>query len=235
VSLVRQREFHLSSSLQRCNGTISTVHTKFVIFLKWFKIRIVERMSHYDSSSETDSVVHAASIYLINPQNAQDDVNPPNVGYKVSDEAVITKQQGMQRIGGVLVPIELAQTASAELSVPPKRCSLCTRKGSIRKSRNREGLLQVTICEVKQHNTLQDCWITCKGYVYSATAFMSEDEHPGGERAFMRRAGGKVDCAEDYAFHSNKGRKLWSKYRIATIVKCEDDGEDEDSGGCTIS
>ena len=96
--------------------------------------------------------------------------------------------------------------------------------------------MQVTMCEVRHHNTLADCWITCKGNVYDASAFMEDEEHPGGERAFLRRAGGVVDCSEDFAFHSVKGRRLWAKYRMAAVVRCEDADESADSGsGCVIS
>jgi hypothetical protein len=165
---------------------------------------------------------------VVNPQNAVEDFGPTRL------EEVAASQE-MLRVGGVLMPVSLAR-AKAQHSEPGKKCQLCMRGGSIRATRTSEGLLRVTVCEVKQHNVLTDCWITCKGSVYDASAFMREDVHPGGERAFARRAGGVVDCSEDYAFHSAKGRRLWSKYLIAVVVACDDPGEPYDAGsGCIIS
>ena len=163
---------------------------------------------------------------VVNPQNAVDDLSPADL--KQTIDAL-----GIERYAGVLVPSNIAHEKTA--LVKKTKCPLCTRGGSIRTARTREGLLQVTMCEVRQHNTLADCWITCKGSVYDASCFMREDVHPGGERAFVRRAGGIVDCAEDFAFHSARGRRMWAKYRIAVIVNCDDEGEGYDSSsGCII-
>ena len=167
---------------------------------------------------------------VINPQNAVEDLSPSQLRNAV-------ESLGMERIDGILVPAEIAHAKPACSISKPKKCSVCTRGGSVRSARTREGLLQVTMCEVRQHNTLPDCWITCKGAVFDASRFMREDEHPGGARSFLRRAGGIVDCAEDFAFHSVKGRKMWAKYRIALIIECDEQGECEpaSSGGCIIS
>jgi len=165
------------------------------------------------------------AVFFINPQNASE--------VEKSFEEEIISKHGMERINGVLVPAEIARKKTQEVS--KVQCKLCKQRGSTRRSKSREGLLQVTMCEVRQHNTLEDCWITCKGYVYDATAFMKEDEHPGGERAFLRRAGGIVDCAQDFAFHSARGRRLWAKYRIGVVLRCDEAGYDSTSGRCIVS
>ena len=175
--------------------------------------------------TDSDCDSEGPSPVVVNPQNAVEDLAPPQL------DAIV--KQGLERIGGVLVPSEIAHEKTS--TAVKRKCHSCMRGGSIRSSRNSEGLLQVTMCEVHQHNSLTDCWIRCKGSVFDASAFMKEQEHPGGQRAFVRRAGGIVDCEEDYIFHSARGRKLWSRFRIAVIIDCDDPGEIESGGMCSIS
>lgn len=161
-----------------------------------------------------------------NPQNAEE--------HLVLSSIKSYQHAGLQHINGVLVPAELARKFDVP-KAPNSPCPQCRIAGCIRRRRNQEGLLQVTACEVRKHCTLEDCWITSRGFVYDASAFMSREEHPGGERAFLRRAGGIMDSSEDFAFHSSRGRRLWNEFRIAVLIPCNQTDENEWDNGCSIS
>jgi len=68
----------------------------------------------------------------------------------------------------------------------------------------------ITLAEVRQHNTPQDCWIVVNNKVYDVTKFLKA--HPGGEKIITDLAG--QDCTEQfYAYHRkfvlrNTGKKL---------------------------
>ena len=74
---------------------------------------------------------------------------------------------------------------------------------------------EISMIEIRKHNTVDDVWIIAKNKVYNATPFMKI--HPGGYKSIMRRAGGVKDCEEDFNFHSTNGRKVWQKYQIGII------------------
>jgi hypothetical protein len=191
--------------------------------VKVVHILVERKMDDYSRKRIGDS-------YYINPQNAQEQDGCFSKELDLESEV---KPKGMQRIGGVLVPVEIAKAKPCIRA--PTICHLCRKYGSVRSVIISEGITHFTRCEVSQHNIIEDCWIISRGFVYNSTAFLRDEDHPGGERAFMRRAGGCADCAEDYDFHSARGRKLWAKYRIGVLIDCDDFGKGELVGGCIIS
>jgi len=76
-----------------------------------------------------------------------------------------------------------------------------------------------TLCEVKRHNKLDDCWIVAGPNVYDATTYLND--HPGGTNSILKFGGGRKDCLEDLMFHSANARVIWKRYKIGTLVKCE--------------
>jgi len=132
-------------------------------------------------------------------------------------------------LNGVYVPSELVP----DIAPPPVQepCLSCKAAGSVRGTQR--GLPCVTKCQVRMHNTLSDMWIVAGASVYDVSELIRLDQHPGGRRAFVRRAGGSVDCQEDFNFHSYDGRSLWAKYRVALLVSCDID--DEPASLCVIS
>lgn len=38
------------------------------------------------------------------------------------------------------------------------------------------------------------------------------DSHPGGKECLIRKNG--MDCTVDYDFHTKKGKRMWSRYRV---------------------
>jgi len=73
----------------------------------------------------------------------------------------------------------------------------------------------ISLAEVKNHSTVDDCWITAKGKVFNATPFISV--HPGGQKSIIRRAGGAQDASVDFDFHSASGQKIWKQYQIGIL------------------
>ena len=73
----------------------------------------------------------------------------------------------------------------------------------------------ISLAEVKDHSTVDDCWITAKGKVFNATPFISV--HPGGQKSIIRRAGGAQDASVDFDFHSASGQKIWRQYQIGIL------------------
>ena len=69
------------------------------------------------------------------------------------------------------------------------------------------------LTEVRKHNSRNDCWIIVKNKVYDVTNFINK--HPVGYQAILNYAG--TDCTMHLSFHSNKARKILSKYLIGRI------------------
>lgn len=75
-----------------------------------------------------------------------------------------------------------------------------------------------TMCEIRRHQSADSAWLVAGGYVYDATAYIAM--HPGGDKSILKKCGGVCDCTQDLLFHSNKGQKLWKKYRIGRVKRC---------------
>eukprot|EP00164_Ancoracysta_twista_P002228 GFYU01002945.1.p1 GENE.GFYU01002945.1~~GFYU01002945.1.p1 ORF type:complete len:164 (-),score=34.74 GFYU01002945.1:290-781(-) len=89
-----------------------------------------------------------------------------------------------------------------------------------------------TRCQVKRHNTTDDCWIYAHNKVYDATHFITR--HPGGAKSILRRAGG--DTTDDFDFHSAKStgkNGLWAKHFVGKLVDCPH-ADGEKAQGCSI-
>ncbi|KAH9253645.1 hypothetical protein BASA81_008263 [Batrachochytrium salamandrivorans] len=106
--------------------------------------------------------------------------------------------------------------AASDRTAGGAKCPTCARIGSIRSPlpsfacpskrhhhHHHVSYGQVTKCEVLQHSqSPSDCWIVCEDRVYDVGRYLKEHTHPGGERAFLKRQGGAMDCTRDYNFHS---------------------------------
>lgn len=75
-----------------------------------------------------------------------------------------------------------------------------------------------TMCQVRQHNTLESAWLVAGDAIYDATEYMGQ--HPGGTTSILKKAGGLVDCTQDLYFHSKSGRQMWEKYKVGRLVPC---------------
>jgi hypothetical protein len=144
---------------------------------------------------------------------------------------------GLERMGKILVPTsiveqerlddkELFQRTHPVIHSPNELvlnnpCSYCKLLGTVRRGSSPEGLPLVTMCEVRRHCVPEDCWLLCREFIYDATLFLQE--HPGGQRAILKRAGGIVDCGIDMDFHSSHGRIRWKELLIAKLVPCAGD------------
>jgi uridine phosphorylase len=82
----------------------------------------------------------------------------------------------------------------------------------------RRGKDLVTRCELRQHDRAEDLWIVAGDRVFGVSEFLLE--HPGGQRSLLKRGGGAMDCLEDLAFHSQKGRWMWDNFQVARLVEC---------------
>jgi cytochrome b involved in lipid metabolism len=123
-------------------------------------------------------------------------------------------------------------------------CFECATHGSVRMDPHTRKYTHVTMCEVKKHTLAPSMWIVSEDKVYDVSAYQKDHKHPGGERAFIKRAGGQMDSKRDYNFHSAKGRAMWNEYHIATLVPCKQQrgslsvvssSSEESEGFCVIS
>ncbi|SOV19001.1 conserved protein, unknown function [Plasmodium gaboni] len=77
-----------------------------------------------------------------------------------------------------------------------------------------------TICEIKRHYKINDCWIIANGYVYDVSTFINH--HPGGINSILKKGGGKIDATVDYSFHSKYAQtNFWEPLKIGQVVKCK--------------
>ncbi len=114
-------------------------------------------------------------------------------------------------------------------------CSYCIQYGTIRGCQNNCKLMNgkpiclnssispphqylFTKCEVKKHNTADDCWLIRQNIIMQAASYISQ--HPGGQRCIMKRCG-MIDCSEDYYFHSSKAQKIWDSFKIGILIPCD--------------
>jgi hypothetical protein len=113
---------------------------------------------------------------------------------------------------------------------PSCHCEECERSRSRRRRlieetprRSKKALRYLTLCEVRRHRTAQSAWLIKGRYVYDVTEMVPA--HPGGDYSILRHSGGqKLDCTQDFNFHSRKGQKIWDRYKIGILVPCPSDG-----------
>ena len=110
---------------------------------------------------------------------------------------------------------------------PSCSCEECARARSRRRrlveNTPRKKLQYYTLCEIRRHRTAGSVWLIKGRYVYDVTNMVPA--HPGGEYSILRHAGAqKLDCTEDFNFHSRKGQKIWDRYKIGIVVPCPSDG-----------
>ena len=70
-----------------------------------------------------------------------------------------------------------------------------------------------SIHEVKNHNTLKDCWVIANNKVYNAGEFLKI--HPAHTKRILKYAG--KDVTKDFNFHTKNQKKEWEKYFIGYI------------------
>ena len=71
--------------------------------------------------------------------------------------------------------------------------------------------------EIAKHNNENSMWIVAGNKVFDITSFYKQQTHPGGSHPLQNRAGGSIDSAPDFKFHSKKSRKLWNNYLIGYV------------------
>lgn len=82
-------------------------------------------------------------------------------------------------------------------------------------SMTKEGLKhEITIDELRKHDSGEDPWFVVKGEVYSGTSFMKE--HPGGAQSIISSAG--LDTSDEFmAIHSETAKGMMPGYHIGTL------------------
>ncbi len=78
-----------------------------------------------------------------------------------------------------------------------------------------KGDRKVTLKEVQQHNTFEDCWIIIKGKVYDFSEW--KDHHPGGPFV-ARMYAGKDATAEFGTYHSRLAEKHMAHFCVGELV-----------------
>lgn len=95
------------------------------------------------------------------------------------------------------------------------------------------GERQLTMCQVRRHNTLDSAWLLVANTVYDATKFLAR--HPGGAECLLKKSGGAADCTADMKFHSRKAVRMMKDEKVGKLVKCQREvilSETQD--GCAI-
>ena len=75
--------------------------------------------------------------------------------------------------------------------------------------------------EIAKHNTESSLWVISGNKVYDITSFYNFQLHPGGRDALLSRAGGVIDTAPDFRFHSRKTKRRWRHYFIGYVRENE--------------
>ena len=75
-----------------------------------------------------------------------------------------------------------------------------------------------TICQIRRHNHHQSAWLRVGDTIYDATEYISK--HPGGHMSILNKAGGRLDCTEDFNFHSCGARRMWRNYKVGKVCRC---------------
>ncbi|CAP27717.1 Protein CBR-CYTB-5.1 [Caenorhabditis briggsae] len=82
-----------------------------------------------------------------------------------------------------------------------------------------EGLKQMTLKEISDHNTNKSAWLVIGNKVYDVTKFL--DEHPGGCEVLLEQAGGDGTEAFEDVGHSTDARHMKEEYLIGEVVEEE--------------
>ena len=93
--------------------------------------------------------------------------------------------------------------------------STTTKPAGTKKSKSSSKSRQVTMTELAEHNTDDDCWVAIHGVVYDLTEFA--DEHPAGPESIRELAG--QDGTEAFAAVHNKNiLEDFDEDRIGVLV-----------------
>lgn len=76
----------------------------------------------------------------------------------------------------------------------------------------------ITMEEVKQHNTKKDCWVVLNGFVYDISQYILH--HPGGSNCFMP-PNSKDITRNYYAVHPKVDPELIEKLKIGVLITKE--------------
>ncbi|XP_072461511.1 cytochrome b5 type B-like [Notamacropus eugenii] len=73
--------------------------------------------------------------------------------------------------------------------------------------------------EVAKHNSEKDAWLVIHGRVYDITAFL--DEHPGGRKVLMDKAGQDATESFEAAGHSADAREMLGQFCLGELQPSE--------------
>ncbi|KAL5277491.1 CYB5A family protein [Megaselia abdita] len=75
---------------------------------------------------------------------------------------------------------------------------------------------EISILEVKKHNTPEDLWMVIHDKVYDLTKFRSE--HPGGDDVLDEYAGKEASKAFDDVGHSSDAVEMMAQYCVGELA-----------------
>ncbi|KAI0208859.1 Cytochrome B5 [Lamellibrachia satsuma] len=76
---------------------------------------------------------------------------------------------------------------------------------------------EITLAEVKEHSTAEDCWVAINSKVYDVTDYL--DIHPGGGESIEAEAGTDSTKAYDLVGHSAYAVSLMAPYQVGVVVE----------------
>ena len=80
-------------------------------------------------------------------------------------------------------------------------------------------LKEITLEEIKQHNSRKSVWFVIENHVYDVTNFL--DEHPGGEEVLLEQGGKDATEIFEDVNHSSEAKDLMKQYLVGKVPEHE--------------
>lgn len=83
------------------------------------------------------------------------------------------------------------------------------------------GSWEVTVEEMRQHDSKQSCWVSIEGHVFDVTKW--QKKHPGGAEAILQHAGQiATEAFKAVPIHATSAPRMLQKYHVGRIATAEE-------------
>jgi hypothetical protein len=142
----------------------------------------------------------------------------------VSARSLLPPPNGSVALAAISLPSSaaaaVAAAAAAEAAPQLVACAYCRARWAIEATvppaAAAAATARFTRCDVRRRTLAGDTLFYAYGVVYDGGPFL--EQHPGGKRCMLAKAGGCVE--QDIDFHTAHAQALWKKLRIGALVAC---------------